>query len=47
MLIAVPTDVRSWLETRAARNLAPMNSVVVASLRLAMDAEQRTAGGVK
>lgn len=41
MLIAVPKDVRAWLEVQAARNLTPMTGVVVASLRKVMDAERQ------
>jgi DNA-binding GntR family transcriptional regulator len=41
MLCAVPLDVRAWLEVQAARNLAPMSSVMVASIRKVMEAEQQ------
>ena len=41
MLLAVPLDVRSWLEAQATRNLSPMSSVVVTALRKVMEAERR------
>jgi hypothetical protein len=41
MLCAVPLDVRAWLEAQANRNLAPMSSVMVASIRKVMDAERQ------
>jgi len=41
MLFAVPSDIRTWIEEKSALNLAPMNSVVVATLRGAMDAERQ------
>jgi hypothetical protein len=41
MLFAIPCDVRKWLEKQSALNFAPMNSVVVATLRDAMDAERQ------
>jgi hypothetical protein len=40
MLCAVPLDVRAWLEAQAFRNLAPMSSVMVASIRKVMEAER-------
>jgi hypothetical protein len=43
MLCAVPLDVRAWLEAQATRNLAPMSSVMVASIRKAMEAERQEA----
>jgi hypothetical protein len=41
MTLALPRDVRRWIETKAAANLAPMNSAIVATLRAAMEVEQR------
>ena len=41
MLVAFPPDVRAWIEAKADHNLAPMNSVIVASLRRVMEADQR------
>jgi hypothetical protein len=41
MLIAVPLDMRKWLEQESARNLTPMSGVVVAGLRKVMDAERQ------
>jgi hypothetical protein len=43
MLIAVPTDVRHWLEEQAARNLMPMTGLIVAAVRRQMDAERQEA----
>jgi hypothetical protein len=43
MLLAIPPDIRTWIEEKAALNLSPMNSVVVATLRGAMDAERQEA----
>ena len=40
MTLALPTDVRRWIETKAAANLAPMNSAIVSALRQQMDAER-------
>jgi hypothetical protein len=47
MLFALPLDVRQWLEARAELNLAPMNAVVVATLRGQMDAEKDARAGRK
>jgi hypothetical protein len=40
MLVAFPPDVRAWIKAKADLNLAPMNSVIVASLRRLMEADQ-------
>jgi hypothetical protein len=40
MLIAVPKDVRHWLEEKAARNLTPMTGLIVTAVRRQMDAER-------
>jgi hypothetical protein len=39
-LCSIPVDVHRWLEERAAANLAPTNSIIVAICREAMDAER-------
>jgi hypothetical protein len=41
LLVRMPPDVRRWLEDEAARNLSPMTCIVVQSLRMRMEAEQR------
>jgi hypothetical protein len=41
MPLAVPTDIRQWLEARAALNLQSMNSVIVATVREKMEAVER------
>jgi hypothetical protein len=41
MPVALPGDVRSWIEAKAERNLSSMNSAIVAAVRAQMDAEQR------
>lgn len=41
MLCSFPTDVRAWIKEQAARNLSPMNSVIVAAVRREMDAERQ------
>ena len=43
MLCAIPPDVRAWVEEKAALDMAPMNSIIVAALRVQMDAERRQA----
>jgi hypothetical protein len=40
MLLAVPIDIRSWLEAQATRDLSPMSSVIIAAVRRQMDADQ-------
>jgi hypothetical protein len=44
MLCAFPPDIRAWIEAQAALNLAPMNSIIVATLRRQMDAERQEKG---
>jgi hypothetical protein len=46
MTLALPRDVRRWIETKAAINLAPMNSAIVSTLRAAMDAKHLQKGAV-
>jgi hypothetical protein len=41
MCLTIPKDIRVWLEAEAAKNLAPMNTVVVLALREKMRADQR------
>jgi hypothetical protein len=41
MLFVIPSDIRMWIEEKAAFSLSPMNSVVVAALRQQMDAERQ------
>jgi hypothetical protein len=41
MLCAHPLDVRASLKAQASRNLVPMSSVKVSSIRKVMQAEQR------
>jgi hypothetical protein len=43
MRLALPKDVRRWIEIRAAANLAPMNSAIVSALRQLMAAERSKA----
>jgi hypothetical protein len=46
MTLALPKDVRRWIEAKAAVNLAPMNSTIVSTLRAAMDAEHLQKGAI-
>jgi hypothetical protein len=41
MMVAVPLDIRAWLEDRSVLNLQPMTSVIIAAIRAQMDADQR------
>jgi hypothetical protein len=41
MLLAVPLDVRTWLEEKSVLDLMPMTSVVVTALRAQMNMERR------
>lgn len=41
MTLALPADIRRWVEVRAVANLAPMNSAIVSALRAQMNAERR------
>jgi hypothetical protein len=41
MCCSIPADVRAWLELEAERSLAPMNSIIVQTLRAKMEAEAR------
>ena len=40
MTLALPADIRRWVETRAAADLATMNAFIVISLRQQMQAEK-------
>jgi hypothetical protein len=41
MCNSIPADVRAWLESEAERALAPMNSIIVQTLRAKMEAQAR------
>lgn len=41
MCCSIPADVRAWLEVQADRSLAPMNTIIVQTLRTRMEAEAR------
>lgn len=41
MTLALPADIRRWIETKAAADLATMNAFIVISLRRQMQAERR------
>jgi hypothetical protein len=40
MPVALPSDVRNWIEAKAEHNLSSMNSVIVTAIRVQMDAER-------
>jgi hypothetical protein len=40
MTLALPADIRRWIETKAAADRGTMNATIVISLRQKMDAER-------